>query len=587
MHVYVADTNRSLRAFRFFAGVSFIRPHSRSKSLSSTVTSRKRSKTPRKLRHFVFSTLLSYGTLVSMQDRLQQESCKMMLPQRKMISSTTLVVLLLTMAAVTAANASTPRSAKEHKESRSQANGTGKLQQRGRVLQEFQFDSIAGTDPGGLTVTTLGKGKGKGGSQKSARPSQSPSVSPAPTFSVSPSAVPSYSQKPSASPSARPTRRPTKSPTDFPTTTPSFSPSEIPTTSPQPTPLRFETIGRVTDNGDVERLSTCPDPVPDNANPVATAVLNFQYNLRMEQNVEPDTAVAIIESRLHPAIARPFLDCQFDNADDSDFEVRALSSLPVDEAFQRCKAEDQESGSDCYVVKAGVTVEVFDFADARRRALQEWWFSDVTSSFGSVLTRLFGGRDLIEGGDDIVGLEFVGFTDGITGQLFDADTDEDIPDFSGANRGVQPSDDGNKNVILSSVLVGVAAVCLLVVGALAVRRRKRSKSREIGDMVALGDDLSEGDQSSYYGNSRRGGYPPEQPLDKVMVLSDMEVYDDNHTSSGFDIDPQWTPRSYDRNNVNPPTFVATEQRRVSMQKLRSPSASYASRSYVSADTVDL
>jgi len=451
-----------------------------------------------------------------------------------------------------------------------------------RGLQQFQFPTISG-DPFDITITLqMSDGKGKGKSKKSQRPSEAPSVSPAPTYSVSPSAMPSHSQRPSAHPSARPTVSPTLNPTNAPT---SFAPTTGPTASVQPTPVPFETVALVTTDGDVERLSECSNPVPNNANPVDDAVLNFQYNMYITQSLDPAQSVAAVESRLHPLLATPFLDCQFDG--DTPFEVRAISSLPVDAQLERCALEDELSGSDCWIINAGVTVQVFDF-QRRRRFLQEWWFTNVTSAFGAFLTSLFRGSELIVPGENIVSLKFVGFTDGIVGETFDANNNAEPLDFGALNQGIDESTgDDNKNLILSSILVGFAAVCLIVVGALVARRRNGKNSRAVGDLVGLEDDLSD-DDSIYWRKGQSGRRNiPEQPLDKVMVLSDMEAYEDNRSSGGYDIDPKWSPRSYSSDNFNPPTFVPTSNMKSSVRGLRGPPNGYSSRAYVSADTVDL
>jgi hypothetical protein len=299
---------------------------------------------------------------------------------------------------------------------------------------------------------------------------------------------------------------------------------------------------------------------------------------------------------LHFMMAERFLDCKFDG--DTPFEVRAISSLPVDELYQTCAAEDQEFGSDCWIIDASITVEIF-YLPARRFLQAD---SDVISSFGDFLSASFGASfgdsGLIESGDDIIALKFVGFTNGARDETFDG-TDDGTDDNADAGTtaagiGAQPAGVGSTTVIWSSLLVTGAAVCLVVVALLAVRRRKGGyDSKELSDMVVLEDDLSDdGTGSSYYTGSlsrgRQGRHDQEQPSNRVLVLSDMDAYDDNRTSGGYDIDPQWSPRAYGEDNFNPPTFVATDHdRKVSLKSLRSPPRGYASRSYVSSDTVDL
>jgi hypothetical protein len=323
-------------------------------------------------------------------------------------------------------------------------------------------------------------------------------------------------------------------------------------------------------------------------------VLNFDYHMFLTVSADPAVSMAQVEARSHPLLAANFLDCRFDG--DTAFEVRAISSLPVDQVFQECAAEDEVSDQDCWIINAGITVEIF-FLTARR-ALQEI-DANVISQFGDFLTALFRDGALIETDDDLVALEFVGFTTGQQTGTFDA-TDVDTGTDAGTTgtvagvTGAQPADVGNKTVVWSSLLVVGAAVCLVVVGILAVRRRKGGKdTRELADMVVLDDDLSEG--SSYYHGSysrgKDGRQVPEQSGNRVHVLSDMEGYDDNRTEGGNNFDPQWSPRAFGEDNFNPPTFVATDHNRnLSLKSLRSPRSppnGYASRAYVSSDTVDL
>jgi hypothetical protein len=454
---------------------------------------------------------------------------------------------------------------------------------RGARLSDGKPLSRKLQSPGINELMTTPQSHGKGKSKKSQAPSEAPSISLAPTHSVSPSSAPTRSPAPSAPPSPRPTGTPTRSPT------------EAPTLSMSPTPLPFDTVARVIDGtGDVERKSECTRAVPTTATTVADVVLNFDYNMFVTETVDVTVPMSKVESRLHPLLAARFLDCQFDG--DTPFEVRAVSSLPVDQVYQTCAAEDQEFGSDCWVIDASITVEIFYLNE--RRFLQA--DSDVISSFGDFLTATFGDSGLMESGDDIIALKFVGFTNGAREGTF-AGTDDDADTgttVAGIGNGAQPADDGSTTVIWSSLLVGAAAVCLVAVALIAVRRRKGGKdSKELGDMVVLEDDLSDdGTGSSYYTGSlsrgRHGRNDQEQPSNKVLVLSDnMDGYDDNRTSGGYDIDPQWSPRAFGEDNFNPPTFVATEttdhNRKMSLKSLRSPPRGYASRAYVSSDTVDL
>jgi hypothetical protein len=429
-------------------------------------------------------------------------------------------------------------------------------------------------------VTTV-QSHGKGKSKKSQAPSEAPSVSPAPTHSVSPSSAPTRSQAPSAAPSPTPTG------------TPTYNPTQSPTTSFSPTPLPFVTVAQVDDStGDVERFSECTRAVPSTATAVADVVLNFDYKIFITEAVDVAPPMSTVESRLHPMLADRFLDCQFDG--DTPFEVRAISSFPVDQLYQACAADDQVFGSDCYIIDAGITVEIFYLNE--RRFLQV--DGDVLSSFGTFLSTSFGDGGLIESSDDIIDLKFMGFTNGARVETFSADDDDAGTTVAGIGS-AQPADGGNSTVLWSSLLVGAAAVCLVVVALLAARRRKGGKdSKELADMVVLEDDLSDDGtgSSGYYTGSlsrgRQGRYVQEQPANKVLVLSDnMDAYDDNRTSGGYDIDPQWSPRAYGEDHFNPPTFVATDatdhNRKMSLKSLRSPPRGYASRAYVSSDTVDL
>jgi hypothetical protein len=436
---------------------------------------------------------------------------------------------------------------------------------------------------GSLSFVPQGKGPKK---IKSQQPSEAPSVSPAPTYSVAPSASPTRSPAPSAPPSPQPSPAP------------SPAPSPTPSTSPAPTPLPFETVARIVEGGDVERFSECTKPIPSDATDIADIVLYFDYNMYITPGADPVVPMVKVETRLHPKLAEDFLDCDF--GEDGPL-VRSISSFPIDRVYQECAEEDvdvqvgSDFGSDCWTVDAGITVEIF-YSGTRRRSLEEI-DPDVIKSFGDFLNDLFKDDDLKEDGDDIDGLQFVGFTNGFRAETFGVG-DEDAATFTGIGAGEQPADEGTSTVVWSSILVGAAAVCLVVVALVAVRRRKGGKdTRELADMVVLEDDLSDdgtGSGSYYTGslnqsresNPRR--YVQEQPIDKVLVLSDMDAYDDNRTQAGgYSIDPQWAPRDYGEENSNPPTFVATEQRRAALKKLRSPPRGYASRTYVSSDTVDL
>jgi hypothetical protein len=112
-------------------------------------------------------------------------------------------------------------------------------------------------------------------------------------------------------------------------------------------------VARVDEStGDVERKSECARAVPSTATVVADVVLNFDYNIFVTEAVDVAVPMSKVESRLHPMLAGRFLDCQFDG--DTPFEVRAISSLPVDQVYQACAAEDQEFGSDCWIIDAGI-----------------------------------------------------------------------------------------------------------------------------------------------------------------------------------------------------------------------------------------
>jgi hypothetical protein len=510
-------------------------------------------------------------------------SYKMMTPSRCFNGavSTALILLLLSLVVT---DAVTPVRSKHRGTTRSSSEKS-----HTRKLQSGIVD----------LQTTTQSHNGKGKSKKSQAPSEAPSISAAPTNSLSPSSAPTRSPAPSAPPSPSPTGTPTRNPTQAPTTLPTLNPTQSPTSSISPTPLPFDTVSRVDSTGDVERKSLCTRAVPSTATVAADVVLNFDYNMfvtEAAEDVAVDVALSMstVETRLHPMLAGHFLDCQFDG--DTPFEVRSISSFPVDQVYQNCAAEDQVFDSDCWIIDAGITVEIFYLND--RRFLQA--DSDVISSFGDFLNATFGDGGLIEIGDAIIALRFVGFTNGVREETFtneDDDTDTGAT-VAGIGNGPQPADDGTTTVIWSSILVGAAAMCLVVVALMAVRRRKGGKdSKELGDMVVLQDDFSDdGTGSSYYTGSlsrgRQGRNDREQHADKVLVLSDnMDAYDDNRTSGGYDIDPQWSPRAFGEDNFNPPTFVATDatdhNRKMSLKSLRSPPRGYASRAYVSSDTVDL
>ena len=319
-------------------------------------------------------------------------------------------------------------------------------------------------------------------------PTRSPTISPRP--SPGPTSAPS--SIPTHSPSRFPTSPPSTSvnPTDSPSLSPSFAPSTIPTATPTASMAPSESIfttGADSSTGFLK--STCLNPPPGGT--VSSYDLDFLYLVCFQGTVDEATAqteVAALEPEFLLALSRETMDCSYLNAPNG-LDLVSISTNDEDTL-------QGPSGVDCWTFEGSITTEVY--FPTHRRSLQE---ESVRALFSGAINKVY--PELV--GGKITSITFEGFKEvELEGtETVEGTTLESSAGVAGAHSGNIPADGGKDKGALGIVAIVVAGMCLLVMGALLVKRARRRQElylKHLEDVGALDLDDATKDEISKRGH---------------------------------------------------------------------------------------
>jgi hypothetical protein len=376
--------------------------------------------------------------------------------------------------------------------------------------------SVSPSDRPSLSPSTSPSDQPTISTNPSSTPSNLPSVSPSNKPSMVPSAIPSLSAMPSEQPSQFPSLNPSSSPSYTPTSSPSELPSVSPSVSNVPTDIVFETIrsGDRGGGGDVDLKSTCMND--DSLGTIQEQTLAFNYKLYLKNTAtNPQDTASILEELLHFAMTWNFLTCNFDSVA---FDVVSIASIPPDTVSdQPCDdPPDPREGSLCVVVNAGITLSVV-FQNGGRELQETNASPEVRESFRDYLKSKMAGGDFIIG--DILQLSFQGFTNvKMDGTETGGTTDRDGISAITGDSNVQAIL-GESNAVTGSAIVAVAAVCLMVVAVLFVRKRNARRDAYVKHLEGLSD------MSEFSLDEKAGRTAPFSLDSKVQFVMDDQDYD--------------------------------------------------------------
>jgi type VI secretion system secreted protein VgrG len=265
------------------------------------------------------------------------------------------------------------------------------LEDVGAVLEEnYDGGTIADGNEDVISLDFLGFTDGSSGGNGSS--------TPAPISVNGDGSVTPGSPAPGASESSTPSVSPS------PTTSPAPSISALPSISPAPTELPYGT--EETPNGD-GFVSSCEEDPPKNRPAPKVLTANYTYVAVVTKGANITQVLRDVESETHEALASDLLNCMFTSDDKmvpNDVEYTSISSLPEDSPNNEvCK--NVKANQDCYVIAGGITVGYLPPEEE----------STILEDVGAVLEENYDGGTIADGNEDVISLDFLGFTDGSSG----------------------------------------------------------------------------------------------------------------------------------------------------------------------------
>ena len=510
-------------------------------------------------------------------------------------------------------------------------------QQRHRGLDHKGSKGKSSKDKDGGTGVT-------GASKTTTAPTTAaPTVSAAPSVSKAPSASPTISPAPTKQPSSAPTETPTSAPTGAPSSTPTTAPTAAPSVSPAPTESPYKT-----NNALPSTESTCENPIPtDDISPLISQLFAYQVEVQIDRTLYSGTdadKAAESEALVHAQLAKALLgDCTFTGAVNS-VQFTRIDSYAPDTIVDVKTDGICPTGVRCYDMDGDFVADFFMQLPAdpavgvggpgvggpsdedttvagvggppSRRHLQDTPApvqltienAVLMAQIGTVLREIYGNLDTGDGTKFI----FKGFTNPAALETTgDGDTPTNRgPDGVGALENAPQALAKKGNGAIAGLVLGCAAIVLIVVSVLSLQRKRESK-KFMMDHMALEDDeyYDDDDDDDFYHDDEAQSNPKDILADlydqeeasmaagttyssrKVYVLSDQDSASASHEYLGSNeyVGSAGSYRS--RFGGEPSQSQTTFIKALSKSTLSDlgPTNSYmsANRSFVAEDTVDL
>jgi hypothetical protein len=348
----------------------------------------------------------------------------------------------------------------------------------------------------------------------------------------------------------------------------------------------IESVVNEREDGSLEYITDCVAEIPETISDVTEQIVQFQYKLYLREGANRDIVLNYVERELHANVTAELLVCPHKNVTALPFEIRSVNSFPKDDVLRFCEEVD-ENNAPCFLIEAAFTLEIFYYINARR--LQQTVDLRVTQAFGPFLDGFFSSGLLRGPQNEIVGINFEGFTNaddsGVPTFGGNGEIDEGEQGASGSEGEVTSDSNINRGPLVAGILaVAAAAVILVVVVAISYRKR-RKETRDVEKLQERGtirpeeslaqamdtmddDSYISKDDNSYSGNSTHRAYI---------------IPDDASTAAGSDILREYSNK-YSRSEKATfhPAFISTG----SASKASIPPTRLI-RPYNSSDTVDL
>jgi hypothetical protein len=236
------------------------------------------------------------------------------------------------------------------------------------------------------------------------------------------------------------------------------------------------------ENGESGVETSCQQNIPEKAASVIEQAVSFDYAINIVSGSSIFLARDHVEKQTREALVAEYLDCQF--VDGRDFYTHTFGSLPVDIVSTANTCPSKEiimPDAECYVVRAVFTVKLFFFEQQRVRKLQASFAATISDpnvfgSFNTSLQAIFDSDDLVQGDINILGLSFLGITNGDNNEFVGTDSDGVVGATNGENKkSLESSQGANPSRILVGVVAGVAVIVALIVALLFYKRRQAKK----------------------------------------------------------------------------------------------------------------
>jgi hypothetical protein len=294
--------------------------------------------------------------------------------------------------------------------------------------------------------------------------------------------------------------------------------------------------------------STCRRDPPADTTAVVDQLIGFDYILNVEPGADLSFILPSLADQIHDKVAEEHLDCRYEEG--APFYVYEESSLPRDTANSTgCTTGNQEVGGDCYVINAGFTLYVFEYAENRRQLSEVITDRDILKVFKKSLETIFASGAI--GGANVISIQYLGISN------------DEVPPIP-------------KRDITAEVVGGViAGLCLiaLVIGAMMLGTRRQRQRTEYEEQVQALEDIDAAIQSD----------------DEIQSLNSEEkfVMVDEEASYGSGI--QIFPGKSKKEVKEPTFFVPTDDMLSSIQADLGPTtySAQSPRQYGASDTVDL
>ena len=364
--------------------------------------------------------------------------------------------------------------------------------------------------------------------------------------------------------------------------------------------------------------SACIDPQPskvDDGTFNEDLLLVFEYILFVPgtvlENDEKNRIVAIMEDEIHEGLAQNFLTCNAAQGDESFYVWSILENPPDFISSDPCDSElvaetnpAPPNGSKCMLVQAELNMHVYFPPIRRHRHLNNDDIKRIlapasTTNVDHEVMAVFGDyliRAMSEGtfNDDerILQTRFLAF---ITEGEGHATIDRGVLNVAGAE-GQLMSGDKKSRVVGGAMTMAAAAICLIVVAILTLRRsKKRSDAfrRHIDDLSTFSDFEKDDFDTEIVGDldcSSLGWFSEDFQTGGICLQVDKDgSINANSLNRQHDVHKCASAFCAICLKQQTPIFIASDSLNVPdiLEDLRSGSSIVGDRSYSSPDTVNL